>query len=82
MNKEQFIEALHKNTELSYNQCVIVNDIIEGHMLIGKKNQDQAVSEIMDRLHCPFDQSKHIFDCAMSMITAELKDKIKHPFHR
>ena len=39
MNKKEFLSSLKSKTDLSEEECIIVNDILESHFIIGRKNK-------------------------------------------
>lgn len=80
MNKEKFIEELSKATGLGKDKCIIINDIIESHFIIGKKNKEKIISDITSKLNLETEQAENIYEAAMSIIGSGVKDKIKHPF--
>lgn len=80
MNKEKFILELEKVTGLDNNKCIIINDIMEGYFIIGKKNKEKIVANIIDKLEMTNDEAKKIYEDAMSTISHGIKDKLKHPF--
>lgn len=80
MNKENFIEELSKATGLDHRDCVIVNDILESHFIVGKKNKEKMIFDITDKLHLSKERAENIYDSAMSIIGTGVKDKLKHPF--
>ena len=40
INKKSFINELQDNTNLSYEECLIVNDILEKNFIFNKKKKD------------------------------------------
>lgn len=80
MNKENFIEELSKATGLDHRDCVIVNDILESHFIVGKKNKEKMIFDIAEKLHLSKERAENIYDSAMSIIGTGVIDKLKHPF--
>ncbi len=80
MNKKQFIQELEKVTGLGNSKCIIINDIIEKHFIIGKKNKEKMVADIIDKLKMTKDQAEEIYESSMSIIGGGIKEKLKHPF--
>lgn len=80
MNKKQFIQELEKVTGLDNSKCIIINDIIEKHFIIGKKNKEKMVADIIDKLKMTKDQAEEIYESSMSIIGGGIKEKLKHPF--
>ena len=80
MNKETFINSLKKKTQLPYNECVIINQILENHFIIGKKNKQKIINNLKLSLNIDEIDAENIYDICMNIISSALKEKIKHPF--
>lgn len=80
MNKEQVIEKLTSATGLSDDQCVIVNNILENHFLIGKNNQEKIITDIEAELGTTKEEAEKIYESAMGVIGGGIKDRLKRPF--
>lgn len=80
MNKKEFIEVLQDRTKLSIKECEIINDILESNFIIGKKNKDKIVSDIIRELEVEKEKAENIYETSMDIISSALKDKLKHPF--
>lgn len=51
MNKEEFIENLSEQTELTKEESLIVNNILENNFFISKRYKDKIISEIVISLN-------------------------------
>lgn len=80
MNKKDVIKKLGEVTNLSEEKCVIINDILEEHFIIGKNNKEKIISDISEKLETTREESENIYELAMSIIGSGIKDKLKHPF--
>lgn len=80
MNKKEVIKKLGEVTNLSEEKCIIINDILEEHFIIGKNNKEKIISDISEKLETTREESKNIYELAMSIIGSGIKDKLKHPF--
>lgn len=80
MNKKEVIKKLGEVTNLSEEKCVIINDILEEHFIIGKNNKEKIISDISEKLETTREESENIYESAMSIIGSGIKDKLKHPF--
>lgn len=80
MNKKEFIKALQTKTNYDEEKCILINNIIEKHFLIGKKNKEKIVNEIKEKLNISSNEVDEIYNISMEIITKELKGVIKHPF--
>lgn len=80
MNKSEFIKELESQTQLSAEQCVIVNDVLENHFIFRKKNNPSIVADIANKLSIDETEADAIFELCMGIIRAEKKNALKHPF--
>lgn len=80
MNKKEVIKKLGEVTNLSEEKCIIINDILEEHFIIGKNNKEKIISDISEKLETIREESENIYELAMSIIGSGIKDKLKHPF--
>jgi len=80
MNKTGFIEQLQENTDLSKEQCILLNDAMEENFIIGKNNKENTINLIMDNLKVDYKKADEYYNIAISIITNNIKNKIKHPF--
>lgn len=80
MNKKEVIKKLGEVTNLSEEKCIIINDILEEHFIIGKNNKEKIISDISEKLETTKEESENIYESAMSIIGSGIKDKLKHPF--
>ena len=76
INKKRFISELQDNTNLSYDECLIVNDILENNFIFNKKKKDKVINELILKLNISNDRANEIYDVIMQFISS----KIKHPF--
>lgn len=80
MNKKEFIKELQTKTNYDEKKCILINNIIEEHFLIGKKNKEKIVNDIKEKLNISSNEADDIYNISMGIITKELKETIKHPF--
>lgn len=80
MNKEKFIKELENVTGLDNGKCTIINDILENNFIVGKKNKEKIVSDVMEKLEITREEAEKIYESAMSILGSGIKDKLKHPF--
>lgn len=80
MNKEKFINKLENVTGLDNNKCIIINNILENHFIIGKNNKERIINDIIEQLQMTNEEAEKIYESAMSLIGNGIKDKLKHPF--
>ena len=80
INKKRFISELQDNTNLSYDECLIVNDILEKNFIFNKKKKDKVINELILKLNISNDRANEIYDVIMQFISSKIKEKIKYPF--
>ena len=80
MNKKEFLSALKSKKDLSEEEGVIVNDILESHFIIGRKNKEKMIAELKEKLKLEEKQAQEIYNTSMNLIASFVKDSLKHPF--
>lgn len=80
INKKSFISELQDKTNLSYNDCLIVNDILENNFIFNKKKKEKVINELIAQLNISDDRANEIYDVIMEFVSSKIKEKIKHPF--
>ena len=80
MNKTYFLEQLKEETDLSEKDVLALSSILDDHFVFGKKNKDKIVSDIKEKLEVSNERAEEIYNITMSIISSNLKDKLKHPF--
>ena len=80
MNKTKFISEIEKKTNLSKNECTVINDILEENGIFGKKNKTRIIDAIKERLNISEDKAEEIYNTVCEIATTAIKNKIKHPF--
>lgn len=80
MNKKGFIEKLKDQTRLNDQECIIINDILESHFIIGKKNRIRIIGDLKEKLDINEVKANNIYNICMNIIGSSVKDKLKHHF--
>ena len=80
INKKSFINQLQDNTNLSYDECLIVNDILENNFIFNKKKKEKVINELILQLNINDERANEIYNEIMQFISSKIKEKIKHPF--
>ena len=80
MNKHGFIEELAKQTNLSIEECTMINDVLEEYPFFGKNSKEKVVNEFKEKLNYTQEKAEEIYNISSSVIATAIKDKIKHPF--
>ena len=79
MNKSGFIAALQAKTNYEEEKCIIINNILENHFLVGKKNKEKIIDELERELNITREESETIYDISMTIIKNGVQEKLKHP---
>ena len=80
MNKTYFLKQLQEKTNLSKKDTIVVSDILDDYFVFGKKNKEKIVNAIRENLDLTYEKADEIYNIAMSIISSNIKEKIKHPF--
>lgn len=80
MNKTGFIKELSEQTGYNEERCILINDIIENHFILGRKNKDKIVEDLQTKINLSEDDAQSIYNISMRIIAGEIKDKLKQPF--
>ena len=75
INKKRFISELQDNTNLSYDECLIVNDILENNFIFNKKKKDKVINELILKLNISNDRANEIYDVIMQFLLSKIKEK-------
>ena len=82
MNKTKFINKLSLLSGYDIDQCSVVNDSLESHLIVGKKGQERIVNDIETKLGINKEEAKELYSLSISILNEEVKNKIKHPFKK
>ena len=80
MNKEKFVKELENVTRLDNEKCIIINNILESNFIVGKKNKEKIISDVIEKLEMTREEAEKIYESAMSILSSGIKDKLMHPF--
>ena len=80
INKNEFLNLIQDGTKLSRDECLIINDILEDNFLIGNKNKQKIINELIDKLNINKDKAEEIYNISNDIISLSIKEKLKHPF--
>ena len=78
--KYEFINTIQNKTKLSKEKCLIINDILENNFLLGNKNKQNIINELINKLSINEEKAEEIYNISMNIISLSLKEKLKHPF--
>ena len=80
MNKNKFIKELVKETGYSEEKCILINNVLENHFIIGRKNKDKIIQDLEEKVSLNEDDAENVYDISMKIIMTEIKNKLRHPF--
>lgn len=80
VNKTKFINELEKETQLSREECLIINDVLENNFIIGKKNKNKIITSLIEKLNINYEESENIYNVSIKIILSSIKRKLRHPF--
>lgn len=79
-NKKALLVELKERLNVSENECVIINNIVEETSLFGKKNKTKMINGFMDQLNVSEERADEIYNTFMDIFKRRVKWKIIHPF--
>lgn len=79
MNKSEFIKELERKTQYSAEQCAVINDVLENHFVLRKKNKPKVVAELIERLGVDEAEADSVYEMSMSIIKTEIKHATRRP---
>lgn len=80
MKKVSFINKLNEVTNYDLDKCEIINDIMESHLIIGKKGQEKIINDFETALGITNDEAIDLYNKCVTIIGLSARNKIRHPF--
>ena len=80
MNKKEFIKKLSEITKYDENKCILINNIIDNHFIIGKNNKEKIIIDLMNNLSLTKEEANKLYNIIIEILFNEVKEKLKHPF--
>ena len=68
MNKKEVIKKLGEVTNLSEEKCIIINDILEEHFIIGKNNKEKIINDIIQKLQLEYKEADELYNICIENI--------------
>lgn len=79
-NKRALLVELKERLNVSENDCVIINNIVEETSLFGKKNKTKMINGFIEQLNVSEERADEIYNTFMDIFKRRIKWKIRHPF--
>ncbi len=80
MNRKTYIDKLIKTTGYDREKCIIINDILESHFIVGKHNKEKIINDFKKQLEIDDKSADILYNKSVNILGTELKNKIRHPF--
>ena len=80
MKRQVFLERLANETGYSSDKCIMINDVLESRIMIGKNNKTKTINDFINLLGVDIEEANDIYNKCISILGNEFKNKIKHPF--
>ena len=80
MNKKEYIKVLQDKTKLPEYKCIMINDILENHFIIGKKNKQKIIDDLKEKLNIDELYADEIYNICTEIISTSIKEKLKSSF--
>ena len=80
MNKTELINILQEKTNITKDNCIIINNILESHFLLGNITKQKIVDDLMQRLKITENKAEEVYKISMEIISLSVMNKLKHPF--
>lgn len=68
MNKGKFVERLKEVTKKEENECIIINNILESHFIIGKNNKEKIVNDFKAKLNMNDEEADELYNICAEVI--------------
>lgn len=79
-NKRALLVELKERLNVSENDCVIINNIVEETSLFGKKNKNKMINGFISQLDVSEERAEEIYNTFMDIFKGRIKYKLLHPF--
>ena len=78
MNKKNFIEKLSELSGYNIEDCTVVNDSLESHLIVGKKGQEKIINDIETKLGINREDANKLYSLSISILNESVKSKIRN----
>ena len=82
MNKKNFIDKLSELSGYKKEDCAVVNDSLESHLIVGKKGQERIINDIEIKLGIDREEANKLYGLSISILNEAVKSKIRNTFKK
>lgn len=76
MNKTDFIKKLQEKTDYSEQKCILINDILENHFIIGRNNKEKIKKDFVEKLDITEEEADDLYNvCAEILVKGIFRRK-------
>lgn len=68
MNKNNFINKLMEITNYSEENCILINNIMENHFIIGRNNKIKIMNDFIEKLDISKEEADELYNICMKII--------------
>lgn len=68
MNKQKYVEKLMEVTKREENECIIINDVLENHFIIGRNNKEKIMNDFQEKLNIDKEEADKLYNVCMETI--------------
>lgn len=68
MIRNDFVNKLKEKTTLKEQECIIITDIIKSNKIIGRKNKEKIINDIIEKLSFDRSMANDIYNICMEII--------------
>ena len=61
-------KLLQEKTNRSETECIVINDILNSHFIIGKNNKDKICQDFKEKLNLTEEQADELYNQCMEII--------------
>ena len=80
MNKEKFIDLLASKLNVSINDALKINSVLNENFFLSKKSKDKVVCDLQNILNINEEKATGIYNECVNIVKTEIKNKLRHPF--
>lgn len=75
MNNQEFIRKLEEKTNYNEEKCVIINNVLENHFIVGRKNKQKIKNDFVTQLAVTEEEANKLYNICMELIVKGIEKK-------